>query len=141
MKLPDFTNKKYVLVANEKHGERYFDATSLKDFSRSVLYLLTERYEADYWYYPPEKPERPVGLPGADDINNMPDGEFKSSAKKLLARHISEKKIYERKLADYNDIIEAVKNQNVELAWGCLINRSGWEYERISLEAFETLED
>lgn len=43
-----------IIVAEEKHYTRYLDASTDEALARSALALLTERFNAGYWYSTPD---------------------------------------------------------------------------------------
>jgi hypothetical protein len=45
-----------IIVCEEKHGTRYWDASSDKAWAESALAILTERWNDGYWYSDPLSP-------------------------------------------------------------------------------------
>ena len=50
---------KRILVLEEKHGNRYFDASTDKLLAQASLIVLKERYEEGGWYFKPSEPSKP----------------------------------------------------------------------------------
>jgi hypothetical protein len=132
-----FDKGKCILVAEEKHGTRYFDAATKEILCKSALKLLKERYDQDYWYGPGKKPERPSDLPSNDDIKNMPDGILKKTAISMLKRYNSELQYFLQEEEFFENVKKAVDNEDGELAWECLYDHRDGEYQGVKLELLE----
>jgi hypothetical protein len=46
-----------ILVAHEKHGDRYFDASTDELLDAAAIFLLADRHNDGYWYPKPERGE------------------------------------------------------------------------------------
>lgn len=46
---------KRILVAKEKHGTWYYDASDDEQLAKSALKILTDRAKEGYWYHDPEE--------------------------------------------------------------------------------------
>ena len=137
--IPDFDEgRRYVLVAREKHGTRYFDASTREALLKSALALLTERFKSKWYYYKPEEPKAPYDLPSEDAVKAMPEGQIKKLAAKMLADYRAELRNYEDDSDTYKAIVAAVKEKDGEKAWDCLRAREGGEYEHVKVEELET---
>lgn len=137
--IPEFDKDHcYVLVAKEKHGTRYFDATTRKAFLKSALALLTERFKANYFYYKPDKPIVPQGMLNEEQLKGMPEGQLKNLAVKMLRDYRQACRNCEDDSETYRAIEDAVKEKDGEKAWDCLRARMDWEYEHVELKLLET---
>jgi len=47
-----------ILIFKEKHGDRYFDASTPEMKSAAFLKILRERFTSGYYYEKPKSPER-----------------------------------------------------------------------------------
>ena len=128
----------YVLIAKEKHGTRYMDASTKDAFLANALKLMKERI-GHGWYYELEPGEGPkVPELTQDQVDALPDGEIKDTAKAQWKR-------YRRQLRDRAEddnfavkVRKALADEDGELAWDVLRTRSDAEYEYVSLECLET---
>jgi hypothetical protein len=128
-----------ILIAHEKHGDRYFDASTKEATDKAAFKLLKERFEdSDYWYYVDDEPEKRDMLTD-EQIAALPTESFRDTA-----RH--ERKVYERCLKNwqrqkkqYDSIKDCVENNKIKNALSLLHERSDGEYENISIETLETV--
>ncbi len=127
---------RYVLVAQEKHGTRYFDATTEEAAHKSALALLAERFKLKWYYGPGDAPKPPQGLPSADEIKAMPEGKLKHAALQMLNGYRRDCRDYEQAVEDYKDIQAAIKAKDGAKALKILRDRDG-EYESVRLEPLE----
>ena len=126
-----------VLVFKEKHGDRYFNIPDDKTLFRVSLKILTERFEAGYWYYKPgdeDKPKAPDFT--KEQVAAMPDSLREGATKKLVS-YQGELRRWERDSEDFNNVKKAVETKDGRLAWQCLLDYSDGEYQRCSLEQLE----
>jgi len=119
-----------ILIAKEKHGTRYFDATGDKLYS-AALKLLTERWEEGYWYEEPEEPENPN-----IDLEKVPES-LKEISTQYLVQYDYDLKYYEQEKDLFDSIKRAVDGKSGKLAWSCLQCRNNGEYESVELEESE----
>jgi hypothetical protein len=126
-----------ILIAKEKHGDRYFDVSSKEQLHKVALYLLKQRFEAGYWYYEP-KPVEALGFE-EKDLSTMP-ASLQEDAEKRLNRYYWELKTYKEELANWQDIQEAIKNSDGALALQILECRDRFEYESVYVEECEEVE-
>ena len=134
-------SKAYVLVAYEKHGERFLDATTKEKFLANALALLRERV-ADGWYFEmdldrpqPEKPEI-----SQEQIMTMPDGQVKKLAQDQWQRYREELRERAQEDNTASMITVAIEEGDGELAWEVLLRQSYGEYDRVELKILEVLE-
>lgn len=130
-----------VLVCHEKHGDLYYHVPNDQALCRAALSILRERLEAGHWYNDPkdELPADPNLTP--EQIEALPAGPIRETAKREVAS-------YQRAVREQGDAIEmwknihrAIEENNGKLAWTILRDRSDWEYERVSIETLQEVED
>lgn len=125
-----------VLVAKEKHGDRYFDSSTPEAFFKACLTLVKERLTPDYGYYfPPTEVKTPSLSKEAAEV--LPDGPVRAAAVREWAQYIAAVKAYERDLKMFEAAKLAVESEDGLLAWTVLSMRKDYEYEYISQEPFE----
>lgn len=127
-----------LLVAHEKHGDRYFLLTSEKDLFKVALKLVKERVEQGY-FYKQEEPEKPTTEQGW--IDSHPSIAVRQAARREWLR-------YKEKLSYANDMNEAhllssaaIATGNGEMAVEALKLHRDYEYEGYTVEPFERVED
>ncbi len=127
---------KQILIAKEKHGTRYFDASTPELLAESAFKLLKERWDDGYWYClddPPEdkevlSEEQIAALP-TESLRNQESQKRKDYLRKLYNWQSDEKQ--------YLFIKDCVENGLKNRAWKLLQNRSDYEYENVELEELE----
>jgi len=118
-----------VIIFKEKHGDRYFDASTPENTALACLYVLKERLTAGYFF----SDELSKDVDPGDQLNL-----FKSNEKPLTEKQKVEKIISSYDKNDPVTLIRAGK-----MAADFLLNRSDYEYEGMEFEKAEvaTLED
>lgn len=128
--------KRQILIAEEKHGTRVFDATTEEALYASALVLLKERATGRYsWYIEPDEPEKP-DLP-EDVVAALPAGKTKLKAEYDWEEYRRNMEIYALEMGIWSDTQYAINNNNGKLAWQILRSRSDHEYEYVHLEELE----
>lgn len=124
-----------VLIEKGKHGDFYYDATTLEAFQANAWAILKERWDAGYYYYKPEKPEY-TGLP-VEDIKALKDKdtELYKAAVTKWNRFKNENTYYLQDKAFWDKLERVIKNEEKAAAWVILDERGDHEYERIDLES------
>jgi len=154
-------SNRYVLVAYEKHGDYFYDASDNEALGRSALEILTDRWNSGYFYYDPDElyPDDSKWstsmkqlIPDWDEeasteekqekikdfrenvIGAVPDKDAQAVMMKKLKSAISRYKEKREYTKWYNDTKKIVETQDATRAWGVLNDRSDHEYERVELE-------
>lgn len=130
-----------ILIERGKHGDQYHDASTPEAVAASSLAILTERWEAGYYYYDPG-PEPEWKGPGRADRDKLKelDKESWDSVQKRLKRFKNELRYWQQDNDLYQRIKKAVETKDGGLAWECLYDRSDHEYEGVELEEVQTHE-
>lgn len=121
-----------ILVLSEKHGDRYFDASTEEALYNSALTILTGRLKEGYWYPIPENTQKKLDYT-QEDIAKMPPS-MQASAQKALNSYVQGQGYYQNEVQEFKMINDAVKNKDGKTAWKILRLRGDAEYERVSLE-------
>lgn len=150
-----------VIVAREKHGDFYYDATTPEAWARSALEILTERFDSGYHYFDGDpdanhhfvQEQRAKELEAsAPDLSDEDLRKLPVEARKPIIR--ARQRIRDREMEFESDRIfyaavkEIVEDQDagmitvghgrwereVPKAWKLLQERSDYEYEDVSLE-------
>lgn len=140
-----------IIVATEKHCTRYLDASTPEALAKSALKLLTERWNAGYWYHEPSVmyPETPIL--SEEEIAALPE-HLRSAAKTANARAKRDQDERVRAQDWYDQARQIVADQDlghflfgrkqherqVSKAWHLLDMRGDYEYEAVELESVET---
>ncbi len=121
-----------ILVFREKHGDRYFRASTPEEIQESCLKVLRERFEEEEaWCYPPNE-VRSVEPMSDEIIATLPEeyrkieNERKRVYEKDCKRFEQEKKWYEA--------VKLEVNIPVGLAYKLLRWRCGYQYEGFNFE-------
>ena len=119
-----------ILVAKEKHGNRYFLANTEEALVKACLKLLQERL-GEYQYcidgsYP---------KPDFDDVNALPES-LRESAKVVLDRYNNNQKQNNDLIAYCNSVEKAIKEKD-DSAVILLFQRRDHEYENVFFEFLE----
>jgi hypothetical protein len=122
-------------MCHEKHDTCAYNALTREDCYASALEILEQRF-ADSYYYKPSPDSYGCTEPelSKEEIAKLPDGSIKQAALQQWKRVERNKSAYEYDLVGYQEIECAIENQDGRLALSILIDRSDYEYERISLE-------
>ena len=121
------------MVAKEKHGERIIEAD---DVNEAALKLLTERFEAGYWYHDPFQERHPFSLELrkkrdallALNVDDLPD-----DVKRARKRAEEDRDADDRQHDEYVAIEDAVRDRDGKAAWRILQARRDHEYEWVEL--------
>jgi len=130
---------KRILVLEEKHGTRHFDASTDKLLAQAALSVLKARFDEGGWYYAPGvAPTKPDFAEA--DIEKMP-ASMQAAAKETFKQYRRSLNAWQQETDDYNRIKRAIDTNNGWLAWHILRDRSSYEYERAELETLEDASD
>ena len=121
-----------ILVCHEKHGHRYFDASTEEALYNSALMILKGRLMENHWYSMPEYSPQKLDYTQTD-IAKMP-ASMQSSAQSKLNSYNQCLATYQNDLDEFKMINDAVKHSDGKMAWKLLRLRSGFEYEGVRLE-------
>jgi hypothetical protein len=150
-----------IIVCQEKHGTRYYDASSDEEWAKSALKILSDRLDDGYWYYDPRAESHPFSLDlrkkrdellaiTDEQIDAIPSEEARDllrakreQARAELREEADEIEEYERIRA----VVEAQDESFVTVgrsrepkAWRLLEARSGHEYESVELADLKPLD-
>lgn len=129
-------NKKQILIAKEKHGTRYFDASTPELLAESAFKLLKERWDEKHWYYVDDPPKDKDVL-SEEQIAALPTENLRNSESQKRKIFLRELRNWQDNAEEYKSIENCVKNKLKNKAWKLLQNRSENEYERVELETLE----
>ena len=125
-----------ILIAEEKHGTRYFDASTPEALNAAAFSLLKERWDEGYWYYLGDPPENKDVLP-YDQIDSLPTQSLKDSELKRRTQYLRDLHSWQNEEKEYNAIKDCVENNLLDKAWKLLQSRSDGEYEKVEIETLE----
>lgn len=128
-----------LLIERGKHGDSYFLINSPEDLEQRALKILTDRHEEGYWYEKPAPPDSSDNL-SKEEIEKL-SPKLQKEAIRLQQRYLAEHNEYLDILAEYEDIVKAIKDSDGRLAWYILDQRSDGEYESVELSTLGVLED
>lgn len=128
--------KKQILIAKEKHGTRYFDASTPELLAESAFKLLKERWNDGYWYYLDDPPEDKDIL-SEEQISALPTVSLQASEQAKRDWYLAEYEDWRRDEKKYLSIKDCVENNKKDKAWRLLQNRRDYEYENVELETLE----
>lgn len=123
-----------ILVAKEKHSNRYFDVTTNEQLHKVSIKLLSERLK---WYHPGE-------FPTAECVSNevferLPE-DMKSSVKQRNLHINREIQSFEYNDKFYKDVKNAINSpselkifRELPISYWLLERRSDYEYEEVEL--------
>ena len=135
-----------IIAFREKHGTRYFAASTPEITLAAFLKILTERYGPDGDWIdisgeinrlrtnPPEKPDYTE-----DDISNLP-ASMQEDARNKLTKYTSTMKVHESQLAEYERTVKAICDEDAEEAYELCQALSYGEYEGFDFEYLEPLD-
>jgi hypothetical protein len=154
-----------IIVCEEKHSTRHWDASTDEAWAKSSLAILTERFNEGYWYYNPEdeqhefslnrRKERDELLAMTDEqIDAIPSDEVRVGIRRKIKAAKADRREDEQMAAEYEEIRQVVESQDLSMvtvgggkwahqepkAWTLLDARSDHEYEGVSLETLEGVE-
>lgn len=124
---------KYPIILNfkQKHGELHFICNSQADLFKAALHVFNDRVKAGHWYFPPSEDRAAQPDYATQEEVDQLKGPAKEAAQKEL-------KQYQRHLAnlkeqqdDWEEIQDAAKLQDGQLAYFILDRHSGYEYEKM----------
>lgn len=127
---------KQILIAKEKHGTRYFDASTPELLAESAFKLLKERWDDGYWYFLDDPPEDKEVL-SEEQIAALPTESLRNQESQKRKSFLREQRDWEYLAKEYRAIENCVKNKLKDKAWKLLQNRSDYEYENVELEELE----
>jgi hypothetical protein len=126
-----------ILVLEEEHGNRYFDATTDEQLHKAALFVLRSRFDEGCWYPDPEPPEA-LDFTEAD-IEKAP-ASMRDEMKRIWKSHQKEVWNYEEEKEDHDNIDNALSTNDGKAAIRILRNRDGYEYEGCKIEECEEVE-
>lgn len=127
-----------IIIFHEKHGNRYFDASTPDKINAVCHKIVLERINAEWYDLTPslwsvDKPEL-----SKEEICNLPPGRVKQEAE----RQWKEWENYEyNKRAEEEDIavLKRIQAGDKKLAYKFLHSRRHNEYEKFTIEELETV--
>ena len=136
------TKKQRIIVFDEKHGDRYFDASTAAKLQAVALKILTERLKSGYWYFKPEPfkedPEKEIEKL-TKDSEQITDSFLRNAAEERIGRLHKGLDAYKRDTRMWEEIQKAVKEKDGNLAYQLLNSRRNYEYEGFDLEYLENV--
>ena len=128
------------LVFEEEHGSRRYHIPDDATLFKASLKVLTERNEEGYWYPEPEgEAPTPPDVKEAD-IPNLPKS-LQDAARKQIRTYLESKRDYDKERVEYDAIQKAIESEDGRAAWDILYDRRDAEYEGVTLEHYDTLDD
>jgi hypothetical protein len=133
-------SKPQLLVLHEKHGNLYFHIKNDKVLFAIALDVLTNRLKSGYWYHNPTKYDFKSEVPEISraEAEALQEGGLKTLALEKVRAHERRQRDRDNELREWADLKKAVETKSGRLAWQVLKARSDHEYERISLEKYDT---
>lgn len=125
-----------ILIVNEKHCTRYFDASTPELLNAAALKILKERWNEGYWYYLFDPPSE-EGVLSEEQIAALPTEALKQRETETRQNYFREKYNWEKDQAEYKMIKKTVENSTLDNAWKCLYNRRDGQYEGVEIEELE----
>lgn len=129
-------NKKQILIAKEKHGTRYFDASTPELLAESAFKLLKERWDDGYWYCLDDPPEDKDVL-SEEQIAALPTESLRNQESQKRKNYLRELYNWQDDEEEFLAIKDCIENELKDKAWKLLRNRSDYEYENVELETLE----
>ena len=133
-------NEPKILILNEKYGDSYFIINSEKELHEICVQILKQRLI--HGVYAVYMAINRSGFNSLEEIEKLPDGDVKESAKEMWVRYSKNLKLQKEDEYFVNEVNEALcycfnpsdkfwmRNQAYEL----LLQREKHEYEEIKLE-------
>ncbi len=126
-----------VLVLTEKHGSAYFLVRDDAELAKVCLSILKGRLKDGYWYGSIDelrKPDPPEFT--RESIATLP-ASLQPAAQKKWNQYALELRGYNLDVEEHQDMARAIAEKNGISAYRILMNRSGHEYERVSVERLQ----
>jgi hypothetical protein len=125
-----------IIVAHEKHGERYFDATTDEAWAQVSLRVLTDRWNEGHWY---RRNDTTYEVTPDELIDALPNPYIRDQvhlANNQVKRMIA---LQQQENAFCEDVERVVAAQDSSfdrgqpVAWRLLQRRANYQYERLEL--------
>jgi hypothetical protein len=133
--LVDDTKYSRVLVFKEKHGARYFAATTIAEFHAACLKVVKERNEEVWYVFEDESDIQPPPLT-EEQVSALREGATKSGAQEEWEAYRRQLETAKDDALAKKDLARALKGSG-EAAAQFLRERSRGEYERMDLARLE----
>lgn len=128
--------QKQILIAKEKHGTRYFDASTPELLAESAFKLLKERWDDGYWYFLDDPPEDKDIL-SEEQIAALPTESLRNQESQKRKNFLRELDNWQNSVEEYKVIENCIQNRLKDKAWKILRSRRNYEYENVELETLE----
>lgn len=125
-----------ILIAEEKHGKRYFNASTTDARDAAAFKLLSERWEQGYYDFPAE-PEA-HNILSEEQIELLPTEELKMQEKKKRKEYSNDVARYKIAVERISCVEKCIKEKIVNKAWALLCVFSTGEYENVYIEELES---
>jgi len=126
-----------ILLFKEKHGTRYFDASTEELAGKACLKILEERLKEDYECFGEEKPEMPKLT--KEQVDAFPESWAKTAGVKELEEYKYRLKEYNKYISFLSDVKKAIKTNDYKLAIELIWSRKEWEYEGVDVDCLEEI--
>ncbi len=130
--------KQRIIIFKEKHGNRYFDASTEEKLHIAALKVLKERFESG-WYYEPEEPqgveEEITGLRTSLEV--VKDSYLREQIERKLKHVEGQMPSYLEYKREWETIQKALEENDGNLAYWVLQQRIDCEYEEYDFEWLE----
>ena len=123
-----------ILIAHEKHGNRYYDASTPENLGRACLQILKERQEDGY--YDLGDPPDGKDILSLEEIQELPR-RLQESERAMVNAYLKEERRYKQFKTDFDTLTKIIAEGDWQNAYKCLRLYANGEYERISLEEVE----
>lgn len=132
---------KRILIAKEKHGDRYFDASTEELRNKAAFHLLSERFKEGYWYEWMNKAKEPSkkDILSQEEIDKLPEP-YKKQATAKLKQYTKDRIRWVQNKNHYDYLKKVVEEKLVNKAYSVLIYFADGEYEGIELIDLEETE-
>jgi hypothetical protein len=121
-----FVSPDSILILHEKHGDVHVAIPTVEVLYAAALQIVKSRF-AEGWYCEPEKPEDPeISL---DEIERTINTAVQAVLREEANKYQRNLKQYNVDQAEYDRILDAVKNEDGRLAWPIIRDHNDYEYE------------
>lgn len=126
-----------IIIFKEKHGDRYFDASTPEKLNAACFKILKERFEnGEYEWLSEEEPEA-INILTDEQIEALPTERLKNDELRRKKNYEQEYKWRKQEKDMFKEIASCVKSESKQYAYNLLYERKGGEYENFEIETLE----
>lgn len=129
-----------IIIFKEKHGNRYFDASTPQALDNACRKILKERLK--YGWYNVQQPPPPNNLLTIEEIAKLPE-KYKNQERRILLKWEETLESYQKEkqwLDDLKKLLETpedLSNKKIPESYHFLRDREHWEYEGMTIRELE----